>query len=171
MSIDTSLVCSKLQQGRETIVALCSHIDDDAWRWRPAVGKWSLLEVINHLADEEKDDFRKRIDLLVHQPGAPWPAIDPEGWSVSRKYNEQDPAASLQRFVQERAASLEWLAQLRSVDWDATYAHQSGPLRAGDLLLSWMVHDDLHGRQMLRIQHERALHMAVPYSAAYAGAW
>ena len=87
MSIDTSLVCSKLQQGRETIVALCSHIDDDAWRWRPAVGKWSLLEVINHLADEEKDDFRKRIDLLVHQPGAPWPAIDPEGWSVSRKYN------------------------------------------------------------------------------------
>jgi hypothetical protein len=77
----------------------------------------------------------------------------------------------LQRFVRERAASLIWLAALGDVDWDAAYQHASGPLRAGDLLFSWMVHDDLHGRQMLRIHHERALGLGAPYSAAYAGSW
>jgi len=171
MAIELEEVRSKLMQGRDVIVALCSHLEADTWRWRPAAGKWSLLEVVNHLADEEKDDFRKRIDLLLHHPGTAWPGIDPEGWCVERKYNDQDPQESLQRFVEERAASLEWLGQLGNVDWDATYQHQSGPLRAGDLLLSWMVHDDLHGRQMLRLQHERALRMATPYSAAYAGSW
>lgn len=171
MSIQLENVRLKLLQGRDVIVALCSHLDADAWRWRPAPGKWSMLEVVNHLADEEKDDFRKRIDLLVNQPGTPWPGIDPEGWCIERQYNDQDPQESLQRFLRERAVSVEWLGQLQDVDWHASYAHQSGALRAGDLLLSWMVHDDLHGRQMLRIQHERTLRMATPYSAAYAGAW
>jgi hypothetical protein len=171
MSIDLSRVCLKLQQGCDVIVALCNHLDDDAWRWQPAAGKWSQLEVVNHLADEEKDDFRRRIDLLVHQPGTEWPRIDPEGWCTERRYNDADPQESLQRFVRERAASLIWLAALGDVDWDAAYQHASGPLRAGDLLLSWMVHDDLHGRQMLRIHHERALGLGAPYSAAYAGSW
>jgi uncharacterized damage-inducible protein DinB len=171
MPIDLENVRTKLEQGRDVIVALCSHLDDDGWRWRPAEGEWSLLEVINHIADEEKEDFRRRIDLLLHHPGTEWPGLDPESWAVKRRYYELDPQQSLQRFVQERAASLAWLQGLSNVDWDATYAHRSGPLRAGDLLVSWLVHDDLHARQMLHIHNERSLTIGAPYSAAYAGAW
>ena len=161
----------KLQRGRDVLVALCAEVDAAAWRWRPSPGKWSLLEVINHLADEERDDFRKRIDLLLHYPGETWPPIDPQGWVEQRHYNNQDPQASLLRFTDERQQSLQWLATLESPDWQATYQHASGPLRAGDLLLSWMIHDDLHARQMLRLHHDRAIATASPFSAAYAGPW
>jgi hypothetical protein len=90
---------------------------------------------------------------------------------VKHRYRELDPGESLERFTRERAASLAWLDSLNEVDWDATYAHQSGPLRAGDLLVSWLAHDDLHARQMLHIHHRRSLAIGAPYSAGYAGAW
>jgi len=171
MAIDLSEVGTKLEQGRDIIVAMCGRLDDEGWRWRPAEGEWSLLEVINHIADEEHYDFRTRIDLLVHHPDTEWPRLDPEGWAVEHRYYELDPQESLQRFVEERATSLAWLQDLGDVDWDATYAHRSGPLRAGDLVVSWLVHDDLHARQMLHIHHQRSLAIGAPYSAAYAGAW
>lgn len=171
MPIDLSEVRTKLEQGRDIIVALCSRLDREGWRWRPGEGEWSLLEVVNHIADEEEADFRTRIDLLVHHPGTEWPRLDPEGWAIERRYYELDPQESLQRFVDERATSLAWLESLSEVDWDATYAHRSGPLRVGDLLVSWLAHDDLHSRQMLHIHHQRSLSIGAPYSAAYAGVW
>ena len=171
MAIEQEQAHRKLQRGRDVIVALCADVEDDFWCWRPATGKWSLLEVINHLADEERDDFRKRIDLLLHHAGTAWPPIDPQGWVEQRHYNEQDPRESLSRFTEERQRSLQWLAALGPVDWQATYAHASGPLRAGDLLLSWTIHDDLHARQILRLHHDHALRLAAPFSAAYAGPW
>jgi uncharacterized damage-inducible protein DinB len=171
MSINPAQAQRRLLRGRDIIVALCADLEDADWRWRPAPGKWSLLEVVNHLADEERDDFRKRLDLLLHHAGTTWPPIDPQSWVEQRHYNDQDPQESLQRFRQERDDSLLWLGNLGAVDWLATYDHPSGPMRAGDLLLSWMIHDDLHARQMMRLHHDRCLATAAPFSAAYAGPW
>lgn len=56
--------------------------------WRPAPEKWSLLEIMAHLYDEEREDFRARLDLLLHDPGQLGPGIDPQGWVKDRKYNE-----------------------------------------------------------------------------------
>jgi hypothetical protein len=170
-SFDRDQVHATLLRGRTAIVALSTDVSDDAWRWRPAEGTWSLLEVVNHLADEELDDFPRRIDLLINHPGAAWPPIDPEGWCRERRYNERDPAESLQRFVAAREGSLQWWDALGQVDWNRTYEHASGPLRAGDVLLSWMVHDQLHARQMLRLHHQRTLLLGPEYAADYAGAW
>ncbi len=39
---------------------------DEQARWKPSPESWSMLEVVNHLYDEEKDDFRFRLDSLLH---------------------------------------------------------------------------------------------------------
>jgi len=43
-------------------------------RWKPPSGAWSILEIINHLADEETRDFRARVSLTLGDPTAPWPS-------------------------------------------------------------------------------------------------
>lgn len=56
-----------LQAGR--IRALADGVAAAQARWRPDAESWSILEVVNHLADEEREDFRTRLDFILHRPG------------------------------------------------------------------------------------------------------
>ena len=69
---------------------LFQSVSDEQAQWKPGKDRWSILEVINHLYDEEKGDFRKRLELTLDNPEGPWPPIDPEGWVVQRNYNERN---------------------------------------------------------------------------------
>ncbi|MFN2206298.1 MAG: DinB family protein, partial [Candidatus Promineifilaceae bacterium] len=127
---------------------LAQGVDDEQARWRPDADSWSILEVICHLLDEERKDFRVRLDITLHKPDETWPGIDPAGWVTEHNYNEQVLAASLQAFQEEREASLAWLKRLEAPDWEASYEAPWGTMRAGDLLASWVAHDLLHMRQL-----------------------
>ncbi len=162
-------VAARLARNAEVIRRLADCPDEHA-RWKPEPKRWSLLEVLGHLLDEEREDFRQRIDILLHRPDAPWPPIDPEGWVVQRAYNAADPADALAAFLAERRASLAWLAGLRAPDWDRSRTHPSaGVLRAGDLLAAWQRHDLLHIRQMVALHAEREKAAAAPFRTDYAG--
>jgi hypothetical protein len=64
------------------------------------------------------------------------------------------------------------LRTLGSPDWDLARPHRvGGKLSAGDLLLSWLMHDVLHARQLLRILYLQGSETWKPYSGAYAGRW
>jgi hypothetical protein len=148
------------------------HHDKQVVRWTPAPGKWSLLQLVNHLADEEREDFKVRLDHVLHKPGVEWPSIDPEGWVESRDYAAQDYGPSLERFLAERQRSLEWLGTLSDPDWSASYNHPAfGTLRAGDLMASWVAHDHLHMRQALGLMQGSLCAAVEPYSTDYAGTW
>ena len=154
--------------------ALCEGVAEEQARWKPEPSQWSILEVVNHLGDEEAEDFRRRLDLTLFHPTQAWPAIDPAGWAAERRYNERALGESLDRFLMERMRSVAWLRQLREPDLSAFHAHPKiGPLRAGDLLASWLAHDLIHVRQLTRLHYrwlERAAaRHAPPYRLDYAG--
>jgi hypothetical protein len=141
-------------------------------RYKPATGAWSILEIINHLGDEEVEDFRTRLELTQRDPAAPWPGIDPEGWAVKRAYNTRDLEESVARFERERSTSVAWLKGLRSPDWNVAYLHpRHGPIRAGDLLASWGAHDALHLRQIAKRLFELASRDLPGFVTRYAGEW
>src|SRR6185503_9610778 len=100
------------------IESLTRNVSLEQAKWKPAPNRWSILEVVNHLDDEERDDFRARVDGLLHRPGEPMPPIDPPRWAVERRYNERDLEESVQRFKEERQKSLAWLAELREPNWE-----------------------------------------------------
>jgi hypothetical protein len=126
--------------------------------------------VINPLADEVREDFRTRLDVMLHQPEQPLPPIDPEAWVTQRAYNQRDPAASLARFLAERIQSVAWLQSLTDPDWARGRDHPF-PLHAGDLLVSWVAHDLLHLRQLVELRYALLAAEVVPYRVAYAGPW
>ena len=63
---------------------LVSGLSLEQARWKPSLDKWSILEVVNHLYDEEREDFRQRLSLVLADPMQPWPPIDPRTWVTSR---------------------------------------------------------------------------------------
>jgi hypothetical protein len=164
-------IMDRMRANAAAIAALARDVSDAQARWKPADDAWSLLEVVNHLYDEEREDFRTRVDYVLHRPGQEAPPIHPGAWVIERAYNQRDPRESLDAFLRERAASLEWLRGLQSADWDAEYRAPWGVLRAGDLLAAWLAHDHLHLRQLNELHYAYLAQQAAPYSVAYAGDW
>ncbi|MGE0157911.1 MAG: DinB family protein [Gemmatimonadales bacterium] len=161
----------RLRANAEVLAAQVAGVGDEQARWKPDPAQWSILEVVNHLADEEVEDFRARLDATLHRPGS-WPPIDPQGWPLSRRYNERDLGESLDRFLAARAESLAWLDALVQPDWSLAYEHPSiGPISAADLLTSWVAHDHIHVRQLNRLHREWLLASLSDHSPRYAGRW
>ena len=50
-----------LEVGAEAIPALVAGLSEDDARRPPAEGKWPVVAILSHLADEERDDFRRRL--------------------------------------------------------------------------------------------------------------
>ncbi|MHC4415552.1 MAG: DinB family protein [Planctomycetota bacterium] len=173
--MNTQRLIDSLQRFADILPGVVRHIGPEDARWRPPGGGWSILEIVAHLADEEVEDFRTRVELTLRDPSEPWPPIDPETWAVERRYNEADLEATLDRFVTERHASVEWLRSFKppsSADWTSTHVHgQLGPLRAGDIFVAWVAHDSLHLRQITKRLFQMTQHDGGDYHADYAGTW
>ncbi len=138
-------------------------------REREAEGRWSPLEVLAHLRDEEVEDFRARaMNASRGEPAAA--GIDPQAWVTTRGYNALDPAFVLREFSEERARSCAWLATLDAAALARETVTPGGRrLRCADLVAAWRMHDLLHLRQLataLSILEARAL---AGYAFGYAG--
>jgi hypothetical protein len=153
------------------IQVMAEDISEEQACWKPEPESWSILEVINHLLDEEKLDFRIRLDITLHRPGEEWPAINPPMWVTERRYNEKDLGESLAGFIVARKDSLSWLRSLQSPNWESSYEAPWGRMRAGDLLAAWAAHDLLHMRQLVELHWAYVAKKIQPYRTLYAGEW
>ena len=154
----------------EVFKHLFQTVSDEQARWKPGEGKWSILEVINHLYDEEREDFRKRLEMVLNNPEEPWPPIDPEGWVAQRNYNDRNLKQSLQNFFNEREKSLLWLDSLGLPNWKATYHHpQLGPMSAELILANWLAHDLFHIRQVTDLHFAYLTEWVRPVALDYSG--
>jgi hypothetical protein len=173
MSIDLNWITARLESNTAVLRGQLSSVSAAQAVWKPQADKWSILEVINHLAEEETEDFRIRLQLTLEDPAQEWPAIDPERAAVDRQYNARNLQDSVDRFIRERARSVEWLRSLPAeTDWHVGRTHpRAGVLRAGDLLCSWLAHDLIHIRQINRLHYEYLTATCGDFSTAYAGNW
>jgi hypothetical protein len=161
----------QMQANARRIQALVEGVSPEQARWKPDPETWSILEVLCHLYDEEREDFRVRLDLILFHSGADWPPIDPAGWVSARAYNQQSLAEALQGYLTEREKSLAWLSGLREPDFDKSESGDLGTISAGDMLASWAGHDLLHMRQLVELQRAYIVRLSGPYSSDYAGEW
>ena len=169
--MDLDFFTTQMSNHAGTIHSLTLDISDEQACWKPDPQSWSILEVVNHLYDEEREDFRVRVDTILHHPDQPWPPIAPQGWVTERGYNQRDLAQSVQAFLEERRKSLTWLKGLGNPDWQASVTVSFGQFSAGDIFAAWVAHDLLHLRQLVELHWAYMLHAVEPYKVNYAGEW
>jgi hypothetical protein len=161
----------ELQGSTEMIRALLSGISQEDAKIRPAPESWSILEVVCHLYDVEREDFREHLDFILHRQDEEYHAIDPQAWVTERHYNEQDFQEMQDKFFVERRKSLEWLKGVANSDWDTTYTSEYGSVTAGEMCSCWVAHDNLHIRQFTELRRARIERITKPYPLEYAGDW
>lgn len=161
----------QLTNSANAIHAMTQNISGEQARWKPDANSWSLLEVINHLNDEEREDFRAHLRGVLQVPILPFSPIDPQAWVTEHRYQERDFETSLENFLRERVDSLSWLRSLDGQDWNAAYEWPESRLTAGDLLASWAAHDLLHIRQINELRYAYTAQVSLPHAVRYAGEW
>ena len=167
--MDSFFLTNRLQNNIEIFKSLITGMNEDQYQWKSQPEKWSILEVIHHLYDEEKEDFRLRIECVLENPSKDWEPINPPQWVIDRKYNDQDLNDIFNKLIAERKKSIKWLNSLKSPDWNKIYVHPKiGKISAGDMLSSWVAHDFLHIRQIINLNLEYYKYNSLPFDTKYA---
>jgi len=169
--MEYKLLYQELTQSTEMIRALLVGIRQEEAQVKPGRGSWSILEVVCHLYDEEREDFREHLDFILHRQHEEWHPIAPVAWVKLRKYNEQDFKTVQRKFFNERKKSLAWLKSLKNSDWNTTYTSKFGSVKAGAMFASWVAHDNLHMRQLVELRRSFIERITKPYDIQYAGDW
>jgi len=120
-------------------------------RKRPAPDKWSVNEILAHLADTELvGGFRIR--LILGAPGTPIVAFDQDAWVTSGHYDKRDPRKSLAQFTALREANLELLKSLTRQQWKLYGMHaERGSETIERIVQMFAGHDLNHIQQIERI--------------------
>lgn len=162
---------AELSRNQDVFKELLSGIPKEEHQWRWQNDKWNLLEIVCHLYDEEREDFRARTKSVLEDPTNALTMFNPVLWVTERLYADQDYDEILTRFLNERQASLSWLKSLSNPKWDNAFDHpKMGPLTAAFFLSNWVAHDYLHIRQILNLKYQYVL-QTTGVVLDYAGKW
>jgi len=146
-------------------------LTEEEYLWKTSPDKWCLLEIICHLYDEEREDFRARLKHVLNTPAEPLPPINPVGWVKERNYIDNNFTETFDKFLEERHKSVLWLESLNNPNWDNTYIHPKfGEMTAKMFLSNWLTHDYLHIRQIVKLKFD-CLKKLSDEKLNYAGDW
>ena len=120
-------------------------------RKRPAPDKWSINEILAHLADSEIVlGFRMR--MILAAPGTPITAVDQDSWVTSGRYEKRDPRKSVEHFRVFREANLALLKSLSPEQWKQHGMHsERGRETIEHIVCIYAGHDINHLQQIERI--------------------
>jgi hypothetical protein len=124
----------------------------DAMLRRPeAPGKWSVVEVIQHLADSDLV-FGFRLRMILTEDKPPLQAYDQDEWARTFDYRHVELELARDQLRSVRAANLHVLRTVSAEQMERVGLHsERGPESAGFLLRLMAAHDLVHRRQIDRI--------------------
>ena len=116
-------------------------------------GKWSIGQILQHLADSEVvGAWRMRLILAQDRP--PLTGYDQDLWAERLHYDEADPSDALELFAVVRRANLRLVNGASSTDLKRVGVHvERGEESLEHLCRLYAGHDLLHLRQIERVRH------------------
>ena len=117
----------------------------------PEPGKWGVIEVVAHLAEDELSSSWRYRQMLEHS-GVELPGFDQDEWARRGRYAEWDLREGLELFRLLRAANVRLLEGLSEEEWSRWGTHaERGRMTVADLARHMPAHDARHMQQIERI--------------------
>lgn len=125
-------------------------------------GKWSIVEVVQHLADSEIV-YGYRCRACIAADGTALAGYDQDDWARRLHYRESDLEAALAELGAMRSANLRLLSRLTDEEWQRAGMHEErGRESVRHIAKLLAAHDLVHLRQIERIKAAHRLTAAPP---------
>ena len=143
-----------LELQRQTPAVLAETVakaSDEQLTTRPSKDKWSVGEILAHLAEDEiATAWRYR--QMVEHTGLQLAGFDQELWARIGDYASRAPDESLALFRLLRNANLQFLEHIAPEQWECFGIHtERGRITVRDLVVHMAGHDANHVEQIRRI--------------------
>jgi len=117
-------------------------------KWRPEPGKWSIAEILAHLADAEiVASWRMR--SVIGENGITIQPFDQDAWASVFQYGKRDARRSLEVFHVLRDNNLALLKEIPRETWDNYGMHlERGKETVAHLTRMFAGHDTNHALQI-----------------------
>jgi uncharacterized damage-inducible protein DinB len=117
-------------------------------RKRPAPDRWSVNEILAHMADAEiAGSFRMR--MVLSEPGTPIQAFDQDKWVMVCHYETRNSRNSIEQFRTLRQANLALLKSLTPDQWQHYGIHsERGKETIEQIVRMFAGHDVNHMQQI-----------------------
>jgi uncharacterized damage-inducible protein DinB len=118
-----------------------------------ADGKWSIAQVLQHLADSDLV-WGWRLRLVLAQDRPTLTGYDQDAWAARLRYDQSNPEDALADFDVLRRGNLRLLARTTEADRKRVGLHsERGEESIEHMMRLYAGHDLLHLRQIARIRH------------------
>jgi hypothetical protein len=144
-------VIAMQREAPQTLARLIAGVAQSELIRRPGPGKWSVTEIVAHLAEDElASSWRYRQMLQYENPGLP--GFDQDLWAKLGEYAGWNLEEALAMFRLLREANLRLFARLTERQWERGGVHaERGKRTVRDLCRHMAAHDINHIEQVRRI--------------------
>ena len=159
----------QLERTCEILRALLEPLSEQDALWKPAPGRFSIAEILEHLSHAEGHCFRLRIERIVSEDSPLLEEYDQDAIAAEGQYSGRDPEESFDHFEEQRESNVEYLGGLPESALDREERHpQFGKVTAGEILAEWAFHDLGHIRQISEIVRARKYYARMgPFRSEY----
>ncbi|HTT63349.1 MAG TPA: DinB family protein [Bryobacteraceae bacterium] len=144
----------RFRRGPELLAVVLTGVFGEEEDFVPAPGKWSVRQIIAHLADSEIV-CAHRMRQIIAEDNPILIAFDQEAWARNLDYARRKPKQSLESFRRVRAENYDLLRELPEAAFARTGNHsERGPITLRFQLELLAEHAENHARQMQSIREE-----------------
>jgi DinB superfamily len=142
------------------IASAIEGLSETEMHFIPAIGEWSIHEIVIHLADSEAGGYW-RLRKTLAEKEATLPMYDQDAWMHSLSYRIQDRRLAMQLFAALRASNAALLRLVPEHAWERTSVHpENGEMSVYDLFNLYVDHSNAHLKQIERLKQALALRAA-----------
>jgi DinB superfamily len=148
-----------LEQSPIIIEKILHTATDEQLHWKPSADRWSISEVLAHLADVEVAGFRERVENMLKSNSAHLAYYDQEAAYREGRYSQGKAREHLRNFCHERDRTLSFLRYIPSAAGARTADHSTiGKITINELMNEWAFHDLGHIRQIAELFRAHAFY-------------
>ena len=145
---DLTALLERYRRGPEVLATVLTGVFGEEEDFVPAPSKWSIRQIVAHLADAELVGAH-RFRQLVAEDGPTLIAYDQDKWTNNLDYARRKPKQSLESFRRLRAENYDLLKELPEAAFERTGNHtERGRVTLGELLDGYAGHAESHARQL-----------------------
>ena len=142
----------KLQaEAPHALAQLIAGASEEKLQQRPAPDKWSVVEILAHLAEDELSSSWRYRQILEHDEPT-LSGFDQEKWAALGDYPTWNSGEALEMFRLLREANLRMLRRLTPAQWERSGVHvERGRITVRELARHMAAHDINHIKQIEKL--------------------
>jgi len=133
------------------LLRLIGGVSEETLRRKPSADKWSVVEILAHLAEDELTSSWRYRQMIEHS-GLALMGFDQDKWATLGDYGSWNAREALEMFRLLREANLRMLNRLTPKEWESEGHHaERGRITVCALARHMAAHDVNHILQIERL--------------------